>query len=728
LSAQVSVIIGYALVLGLFAVYAVSLLVRLRRAGAGGERVAARPSAPRPSGRRLTGWRAGVALAGFVLVASVALLGLIEGAFRVAGYGGYATTFQRYGRISGGADLVITDYTGPSTYFFADRSRPGSLARDALLMPKPPGTFRVILAGGSAAKGFPYGRNLAASSFLEAMLTDLMPGTRVEVINIGTTAIASYPVLGMVTESLLVDPDLVIVYCGNNEFYGAYGVASLHSAGRSPASIRFTRFARGLGVTQFIESRRTRQARDEGETLMEAMMGRASIDPADAMRADAARNLGVFVGEMIERCGAAGVPVIVCTPPGNERGLAPLGESDLSGLSEADRATVLARLAEGESLLGSDPGGAVSAARGAISLAPLDAGAHFLLARALEARGEEAEAARAYQRAMDLDPMPWRAPTASLEAIRSAALSHGATLCDLVEIFREQSPGGSIGWELMDDHVHPSLAGQGLIARSLAVAIPRAVPSVGYSPSAVDGLADTHGYAMSLGLTPYDLYAVGHAMRVLGSIGFFERTNPQYRERFESLCREIESTSTAEVIGALRAWQEAPSEGGERRPVNAIVAQAMFDSGRYAEADPLYFSALASVAPYGTWELQYAAFGLTSRGASRGSLSAEDRALAAEMIGRGRFLIDRGFSKSGAAERYVGDLLLLRDEPAEAVPVLLSAREKLGDEGRVAVDGLLVKAYARLGRRADAEGVIRAGLQSGGPYARYYEQMRATLP
>ena len=35
-------------------------------------------------------------------------------------------------------------------------------------------------------------------------------------------------------------------------------------------------------------------------------------------------------------------------------------------------------------------------------------------------------------------------------------------LVDLQKAFREASAGGCVGWELMDDHVHPSLLGQAL--------------------------------------------------------------------------------------------------------------------------------------------------------------------------------------------------------------------------------------------------------------------------
>ncbi|MCB9837698.1 MAG: SGNH/GDSL hydrolase family protein, partial [Phycisphaeraceae bacterium] len=239
------------------------------------------PKTPNPTRRRrrLGPWKARLALLVFSLLVSALVLGAVEGACRIAGYGGYPPTFAKVGVLDDGSSLVMTQQTGPGSYFFATRSRAGSLNETALVMPKPAGTVRIVVVGGSAAEGSPWSRHLAASSFLQAMLSDCWPEREVEVINLGTTAIASFPVLGIATESLRYDPDLVVAYLGNNEFYGAYGVASLHSAGRTPAMIRLIRAVRSLGIAQFIDDHRKGYDTSDPRTLMEAMVGRATIGP-----------------------------------------------------------------------------------------------------------------------------------------------------------------------------------------------------------------------------------------------------------------------------------------------------------------------------------------------------------------------------------------------------------------------------------------------------------------
>ena len=659
----------------------------------------------------------------FALVASAAVFGALEGSLRLAGYGGYAPTFSKAGTLADGSTLVVTDHGGPASYFFSSRSRPASLNPTAFVMPKPEGTVRIVMAGGSAAKGSPYPRHLTSSAFLETMLEDAWPGRDVEVINIGTTAIASFPVLGMVTESLKYDPDLVVVYAGNNEFYGAYGVASLHTAGRSPFMIRLIRATRSLAIAQWIGGWMGGYDPSDTRTLMEAMVGRASIGPDDPARAAAARNLGVFVGDAAARCRARGVPVIVCTPPCNERGLAPLGEPDRSHLSAEDKSLIEPMFVHAAAIVGDDPAAAEHWVRKALDLDPTDATARHLLARALFGQGEFNEAAAEFRRAVDLDPMPWRPPSASVEAVRDAAEREGVVLCDLVEAFRGESPGGVTGWELMDDHVHPSLRGQGLIARTIVASMSELGGALHVSDDQLAALPGWEAYAERLGATRYDEFAAAHAMRVLGKIPFYERSNPGYFARFDAVCRGIEAESPAHVVAAIEKWL-TPPESGEQRPIDGLVAQAMFGAGEYAQAEPLFDAARRDVVPYGAWELQYTSFMLRCRGVMGGRLSEDDLRVARGAGERGRFLVESGASTNGAGERFTGELLALAGDHREALKMFAAAGPKLTVQGRVAVDGLMVESYLALREPERARQIVQSGLARGGKFAEYYRQMQ----
>ena len=82
--------------------------------------------------------------------------------------------------------------------------------------------------------------------------------------------------------------------------------------------------------------------------------------------------------------------------------------------------------------------------------------------------GRDAEAQRAFRKARDLDTMPWRAPTAHNAVIRAVAKEHGAILADVEAAFVDAAPAAGRGLgEWMVDHVHFSVAGQALLARTV---------------------------------------------------------------------------------------------------------------------------------------------------------------------------------------------------------------------------------------------------------------------
>lgn len=683
---------------------------------------AAADASPR---RRLSRRQRRFALVSMSALFTLLVVGAIEAALRIAGYGGYAPTFVETGKLPNGSTLVFTDHGGPTSYFFGPRIRAGSLDRTAFEMPKPAGTFRIMVIGESAAKGNPYPRPLSWASFLAAMLGDVWPDRKIEVVNLGTTAIASFPALGLLTESLAYSPDLVVIYLGNNEFYGAYGVASLHFAGRSPWMIRLMRATRSLAIAQFIDQKLRGDAEDLPKTLMEAMVGRAYIGPDDPARAAAARNLETFVGDMLDRCAAARVPAVVCLPPANERDLAPLGTADLAGLSAADRDALRSALAAATEALPNDPAAAADAARRALAIHPSNANAHFLLGRALFELHECDESAKELAAAIDLDPMPWRPPSMSVAAIRRAAESRGAILCDLPATFRSASDGGSIGWELMADHVHLSLEGQALAARAIVESLANAPSPIGTADAGP--LRHWTDYAARLGANRYDDYAAAHAMRTLAAIPFFKESTPEFFERFDALCRKIEAESPPEIVEQLHLWQDPATHKGDNRPITGMVARALVGLGRLAEAEALFRVAADSVTPYGSWELEYRYMMLACRAQLHNGLDDESRRIARDAIARGEFLMTTGRATTGMAERMVGQLHVLLGEYAEAIPALELAASKLTDLGRVGAHEPLVVAYVNSNQVEKAVAIVNEGLRDE-RYAQHYRRMMSLLP
>ena len=115
-------------------------------------------------------------------------------------------------------------------YRFAWRFFPRALARSPrpfrIAADKPDNGLRVIVLGGSAAMGDPdptYG----LPRMLERMLQEKHPDRKIEVINAAVTAINSHVVLEIARDCLALNPDLFVVYMGNNEVNGPYGAAAV---------------------------------------------------------------------------------------------------------------------------------------------------------------------------------------------------------------------------------------------------------------------------------------------------------------------------------------------------------------------------------------------------------------------------------------------------------------------------------------------------------------------
>ena len=92
--------------------------------------------------------------------------------------------------------------------------------------------------GESTMEGFPYEYNATAPSFLQARLQSMLPDDTVEVINLGISAIGGTVVRDLLPEVLACSPDLIVIYVGHNEYYGAFGPASAVAANRTPWLIR----------------------------------------------------------------------------------------------------------------------------------------------------------------------------------------------------------------------------------------------------------------------------------------------------------------------------------------------------------------------------------------------------------------------------------------------------------------------------------------------------------
>ena len=93
------------------------------------------------------------------------------------------------------------------------------------------------------------------SRILDVMLASLYPDRRFEVINTGMATINSHVVRQIASELNRVQPDIVLIYMGNNEVVGPFGAGTVFGAySPSLALIRLGIQLRSFRIGQLIDA------------------------------------------------------------------------------------------------------------------------------------------------------------------------------------------------------------------------------------------------------------------------------------------------------------------------------------------------------------------------------------------------------------------------------------------------------------------------------------------
>ncbi|MBU3666635.1 MAG: tetratricopeptide repeat protein, partial [Chthoniobacterales bacterium] len=649
------------------------------------------------------------ALFAFALLVIITLA-LGELVLRISAWGGDPRWIREVGQLSSGETLCIVDPEAANSLVAGQQpSNAPRVMRSSFVMPKPRDTLRIFLVGDSAAKGDPQPRNLAVSSFLQAMLSDALPGKKIEVINLGASGVSSAVLTGQVRDAIRFSPDLFIFYAGNNEFFGLGGCVERSSASGLRRALQRSAFV------CWLESRAS-----TGRAVQQAPI------PADSpLREAAARSLSFNLGRMLDEVKAADVPAIVCTTAGNESGLAPLGQDHIGGLDARQQGELKRLMDEAVEVADRENHAqAVNLLRQAVQLAPRSAKARFLLGKVLVAAGQNDPARVAFLEARDLDTLPLRPISLTEQAIRNTALVKGAVFCDMAEIFRRESPDGATGWDLLDDHVHLSLSGQARAARSMVGAMANLAPPLQLDPGQLALVREDAAYAEDLGTNIYDTYAVNCAQRALFASPQMKETNGEAFKVFDELCREQEEEMEPSVLAAVRDWQARRSGSGTAEPITAAVAQVLTRDGAQEQALDLWELSARQVPEYTLQFLEYVYFALACRQKLDGELTPDAVALSARAIAQGNFILARDLADDAPARRYIGGLHQLRGEWAEAIPFLVAARNQLAGKDRLAADQALVLSYLKTDKRDQALAVADEGIKKGGEDAGFYRALR----
>ena len=405
------------------------------------------------------------------LFAPLLLLGLVEAGLRISGVG-YPTEVTVPCTIQGRPAFCY------NLFFAAPFFPPGMIKTPqmyAIPAEKPPGTFRIVVLGESAAMGDPE-PSFGFSRYLEVMLRERYPDMKFEMVNTGSVAINSHVVLPIAKGLAKQRPDVFIIYSGNNEVVGPYGPGTaLTSGGMSLPVIRGSIFYHSTRIGQLLTQVGTPKREWGGMAMFLGNQVRANSPLMKYAYANFEQNLR----DTIAVARNAGARVIVSTVASNLMDCAPfasLHREDLGPDALRSWSALVQQGAEQE-----NAGSYAEALKLYLSAASIDgdyAELEFRIARCLRALGDYSAAREHFLRARDLDTLRFRADSKINDINRSVARSSpGAELVDADAIFAKESLNGVTGSELVYEHVHMTPQGSYMLARAMFLQIAKQLPS-----------------------------------------------------------------------------------------------------------------------------------------------------------------------------------------------------------------------------------------------------------
>ena len=396
------------------------------------------------------------------------LLILLELGLRLAGVG-HPTAFTLKTQLNGQPVYVENNQ-------FGRRFFPEALIRTpvpfAVATPKPEGTFRIVVLGGSAAQGIPdftfgFGR------YLEVLLRSRYPDIEFEIVNAGMVAINSHVVREIAKDCVALDPDLFVVYMGNNEVVGPFGAGTVFTPSSSDLwLIRAGLLAKTTRIGQVLDALLNTPSTDnapehwQGMSMFLEQQVREGAPALETVYERFRRNLS----DIAATARSNGIACLVCTVGTNLQDSPPFASMHRPDITESEKAQWdhLFQLGIADESRG-DIEGAVARYREAAGIDAQYADLRFRLGRCLAAL-ESSETARShFAAARDLDTLRFRADTRINEIIRSVSDvgRDGLYFVDVEQAFAAESVEGMPGDEYFYEHVHLNFAGNYFLARSI---------------------------------------------------------------------------------------------------------------------------------------------------------------------------------------------------------------------------------------------------------------------
>ena len=352
-------------------------------------------------------------------------------------------------------------------YFDPNKTVLPTLYPETFQKNKSPGTFRIFCLGGSTTAGFPFDYQVPFPQQLKYLLSETYPDHQFEVINLGLTAINSFSVLDILEDIIDKEPDLIIIYMGHNEFYGAYGSASTISIGQNGYIIRFYLKLQRLRITQFLKRiiyliKPSNSSLKKNETLMEKIVGEKNVYYKSDRYLSTLRNFDHNLNLILSNCLKKDIPVILSNLVSNVKDLPPFDSNEEVGINKESHDTLLKK---GDNyLLSKQYQKALEIYSKVFGFDSSSAKIWYRLGHSYLGLKDSLQGLNFLYGAKDRDAIRFRATEEFNKLIQYTAIRRSIPIVNIKELFQQNSPQRIPGNNLFCDHLHPDPRGYYLMA------------------------------------------------------------------------------------------------------------------------------------------------------------------------------------------------------------------------------------------------------------------------
>ncbi len=368
---------------------------------------------------------------------------------------------------------------------FSWRFFPHHIAREfepfSFPVEKAENTYRIFVMGGSAAQGIPE-PSYSFDRYLKVMLQQKYPQVNFEVINVAIGAINSHVVYEIAKDCSKYDPDMFVIYLGNNEVVGPYGAGTVFSSFQSKLSmIRLSNWFKATKLGQFL----TNTLKSKKEKEIQSWQGMAMFLEKQ-IRADSEVLASIYqnfrinledIGKLAER---HHIEIIFSNVGANYKDCPPFASLHRIDLSEIDKKK-WEQLYE-QAIKKEGQGNYSRAIEDYLACNKIDteyADLHFRMARCYLELNDRNNAGISFINALEYDTLRFRsdkAVNAIIKNVVTESSSKTVHFVDTRQAFENDTLHGIPGNELFYEHVHMNFHGNYILAKNIFNKIEELLP------------------------------------------------------------------------------------------------------------------------------------------------------------------------------------------------------------------------------------------------------------